>query len=75
MDELGVAEVIDKPPSQQVLSTRWVQKRRLGGYYEMRMVARVFEQAVCLVADFYAGAPKLTTLRGLLTIAATQWHS
>ena len=36
----------------------------------MRLVARGFEQTVSSDTDFYAGTPKLTTLRALLTIAA-----
>ena len=36
----------------------------------MRIVARGFEQTISSEADFYAGTPKLTTLRALLTIAA-----
>ena len=62
--------VVDRPPSHQVLSTRWVQKQRLDRRQKMRIVAKGFVQTVTLNADFYAGAPKLTTLRGLLTIDA-----
>ena len=29
MDSFGVVEVVDRPQSQQVLSTRWVSKQRL----------------------------------------------
>ena len=36
----------------------------------MRLVAGGFEQTVSSDTDFYAGTPKLTTLRALLTIAA-----
>ena len=36
----------------------------------MRLVARGFEQTVSSDTDFFAGPPKLTTLRGILTIAA-----
>ena len=36
----------------------------------MRLVARGFEQTVNPDAEFYAGTPKPTTFRGLLTIAA-----
>ena len=36
----------------------------------MRLVERGFEQTVNSDAFFFAGTPKLTTLRGLLTIAA-----
>ena len=35
-----------------------------------KTTARGFEQTVSLDADLFAGAPRLTTLRGLLTIAA-----
>ena len=31
MDKFGVVEVVDRPQSQQVLSTRWVLKQRLDG--------------------------------------------
>ena len=31
MDKFGVVEVVDRPQSQQVLSTRWVSKQRLDG--------------------------------------------
>ena len=55
---------------QQVLSTRWVSKQRLDGSYKVGLVARGFEQTVISDTDFYAGTPKLTTLRALLTIAA-----
>ena len=65
----GVVEV-DRPQSQQVLSTRWVSKQRLDGSYKVRHVARGSEQTVSLDTDFYVGTPKLTILRGLLTIAA-----
>ena len=41
-----------------------------GGILKMRFAARRFEQTVSPDADFNAGAPKLTALRGLLTIAA-----
>ena len=75
MDKFGVVEVVDRPQSQQVLSTRWVSKQRLDGSYKVRHVARGFEQTVSSDADFYAGAPKLTTLRGLLTIAAIHGKS
>ena len=30
MDKFGVVEVLDRPQSQQVLSTRWVSKTRAG---------------------------------------------
>ena len=66
-------EVVDRPQSQQVLSTRWVSKQRLDGSYKVRLVARGFEQMVSSDTDFYAGAPKLTTLRALLTIAAAHF--
>ena len=65
----NVVEVVDRPQSQQVLSTRWVSKQRLNGSYKVRLVARGFELTVSSDAEFFAGAPKLTTLRGLLTIA------
>ena len=59
----------DRRP-QQVLATRWVSKQRLDGSYKVRLAARGFEQTVSSDTDFYAGTPKLTTLRALLTIAA-----
>ena len=70
MDKFGVVEAVERPPSQQVLSTRWVQKQRLVGSYTMRMAAGGYEQTASLDADFYAGTPKVTTLRGLLTNSA-----
>ena len=70
MDEFGVVEVVDRPQSQQVLSTRWVSKQRLDGSHKVRLVVRGFEQTVSSDTDFHAGAPKLTTLLALLTIAA-----
>ena len=70
MHKFGVVEVVDRPQSQQVLSTRWVSKQRLDGSYKVRLVARGLEQTVSSDTDFYAGTPKLTTLRALLTIAA-----
>ena len=45
-------------------------RQRLDGSYKVRLVARGFEQTVSSDADFFAGMPKLTTLRGLLTKAA-----
>ena len=56
--------------SKQILSTRWVSKQRLDGSYKVRLVARGFEQTVSSDTDFYAGTPKLTTVRALFTIAA-----
>ena len=70
MDKFGAVEVVDRPQSQRVLSTRWVSKQRLDGSYKVRLVARGFKQTVSSNADFCAGTPNLTTLRGLLTIAA-----
>ena len=70
MDKFGVVEVVDRPQSQQVLSTRLVSQRRLDGSYKVRLVARGFEQTVSSDTDFYAGAPKLATLCALLTTAA-----
>ena len=66
MDKFGVVELVDRPQLQQVLSTRWVSKQRLDGSYKVRLVARGFEQTVNSDTDFYAGAPKLATLRVLL---------
>ena len=40
MDKFGVVEVVDRPQSQQVLSTRWVSKQRLDGSCKVRLVAR-----------------------------------
>ena len=40
MDTFGVVEVVDRPQSQQVLSTRWVSKQRLDGSHKVRHVAR-----------------------------------
>ena len=70
VNELVWWEVVDRPQSQQVLSTRWVSKRRLDGSYKVRLAARGFEHMFTSDAFFFAGTPKLTTLRGLLTIAA-----
>ena len=55
MDKCGVVEVVDRPQSQQVISTRWVSTQRLDGSYEVRLVARGFEQTVSSDTDFYAG--------------------
>ena len=55
------------------LSTRWVSEQRLDGSY-MRLVARGFEQTVSSDTDFFAGTPKVTTLRSFLTIAAIHWN-
>ena len=41
-DNFGVVKVVDRPQSQQVLSTRWVSKQRLNGSYKVRLVARGF---------------------------------
>ena len=65
MDNFGVVEIVHRPQSQQVLSTRWVSKQRLDGSYRVRLVARGFEQTLSSDTDFYAGTPKLTTLRAL----------
>ena len=70
MDNFGVVEVVDRPQSQQVLSTPWVSKQRLDESCKVRLVARGFEQIVSSDTDFHAGTPQLTTLRALLTIAA-----
>ena len=70
----GVVEVVDIPQSQQVLPTRWVQKQRLDGSHKMRIVARGFELTVSPDADFFAGTPELTTLRGLSMIAVIHWN-
>ena len=70
MDKFGVVEVVDRPQSQQVLSTRWESKQRPLGSYKVRFVARGFQQTVSSGTDVYAGTPKQTTLRALLTIAA-----
>ena len=43
--------------------------------HTMRILARGFEQIDSLDAEFCAGAPKLTTLRGFLTIAAMHRNS
>ena len=45
------------------------QKQRLDGSHKVRLVARGFEQTVSSDTCFYAGTPKLTTLRALLSIA------
>ena len=74
MDKFGVVEVVDRPQSQQDLSTRWVQKQRLDASYKMRIVARGFQQTDSPDAVVFTKAPKLTTLRGLLTIAAIRAH-
>ena len=66
MDKLGVVEVVDRPQWQQVLSTRWVSKQRLDGSYTVRLVERGFDATVSSDDFFFVGAPKLTTLRGLL---------
>ena len=34
MDKFGVVKVVDRPHSQQVLSTRWVSKQRLDGSHK-----------------------------------------
>ena len=70
MDKFGVVEVVDRPQSQHVLSTRWVSKQRLDGSCKVRLVARGCEQTVSSETDFYARTLKLTTLSALLTIAA-----
>ena len=62
MNKFGVVGVVGGPQWKQVLSTRWVSKQRLA--------ARGVEQTVSSDTEFFAGAPKLRTLRALLTIAA-----
>ena len=57
LDTFGVVGVVDRPPSQQVLSTR----SKNSGWTD---VARGFGP------DFYAGTSKLSTLRALFTTAA-----
>ena len=42
VDKFGVVEVVDRPQSQQVLSTRWVSKQILDESYKVRLVARGF---------------------------------
>ena len=58
MDNFGVVEVVDRPQSQQVLSTRWVSRERLRGSYKVRLVARGFEQTVSSDADFLCRSAK-----------------
>ena len=41
-----MVEVVDRPQSQQVLSTRWVSKQRLDGSCKVRLVARGFETQI-----------------------------
>ena len=57
MDKFGVVEVVDRPQSKQVLSTRWVSKQRLDGCFKVRLVVRGFEQTVSSGTGFYAGTP------------------
>ena len=52
MDKCGVVEVVDRPQSQQFISTRWVSKQRLDGSYEVRLLARGCEQTVSSDTDF-----------------------
>ena len=47
-------------------------KTETGWILQVRLVARGFERTVSTDTDFYAGTPKLTTVRALLTIAAIQ---
>ena len=54
MDKFGMVEVVDRPQSQQVLSTRFVSKQRLDGSYKVRLVARGVEQSVSSDTDFHA---------------------
>ena len=49
MDNFGV---VDRPQSQQVLSTRWLSTQRLDGSYKVRLVARGFEQTARSDTDF-----------------------
>ena len=70
MDKFGVVEVLERPQSQQVLSTRWLSKQKLDGTYRVRLVTRGFDQTVSSFSDFYTGTPKITSVRELLTIAA-----
>ena len=60
-----VVEVVDRPQSQQVLSTRWVSKHRLDGSYQVSLVARG-EQTVSSDADLRAGTPKLALHQSLM---------
>ena len=53
MDNFGVVEVVDRPQWRQVLSTCWVSKQRLDGSYNVRLVARGFEQTVSSDTDFF----------------------
>ena len=47
MDKFGVVEVVDRPQSQQVFSTRWVSKHRdWMDHAKVRLVARGFVQTV-----------------------------
>ena len=58
MDNFCLVEVVDRPQSQQVLSTRWVSKQRLDGSYKVRLVARGFEQTVSSDAYFLCRSAK-----------------
>ena len=70
MDNFGVVEVVDRPQSQHCSLNTLGVKKRLDGSCKVRLVARGFEKTVSSDTDFYAGTPKLTTLRALFTIAA-----
>ena len=70
VDRFGVVEVVDRPQWQHIPLDTLVSKQILDGSYSVRLVARGIEQMVSSHADVYAEAPKLKTLRGLLTIAA-----
>jgi hypothetical protein len=54
------------------LRSGWVDKTRSDGSCRSRIVARGYEQKIEGDLDFYAGTPRPTTLRMLLTLAAAK---
>ena len=70
MDNFGVLEVVDRPQSQQVLSTHWVSKQRLDGSNKVRLVARGFEQTVSSDTMLLRWSAKAFDFARTLTIAA-----
>ena len=84
MDNFVVVQVVDRPQSQQVLSTRWVSKQRLDGFYKVRLVARGVEQTVSSDTGFsrqssrlcphFSRLQQLTEIQLLLEIVAVINH-
>lgn len=76
---MGVWEVIDRPPGEKVITTRWVDVNKgdeIKKKYRSRLVARELKLKSDIPGsdswkDFFASMPPITALRMLFTLAVT----